>query len=199
MKPAFTLFVAIILYRIAAAYGGVEHPWLLNFSPVAAIALCGPLVFPRQVATALPLAALLASDILLNVHYGASLITGEMLARYVALVLVSLLGLRLRECRQMGKFLLASAAGSTAFFFITNSVSWLTAPEYAKTMGGWVQALTIGVPGYPPTWFFFRNAIVSDAFFSLAIFGCLALSTNKWIVSREVLTTRESWMMAHAK
>ena len=130
MIPSFTLFVAVVLYRILAGYYGAENSWLLNFSPLAAIALCGPLVFPRRVALILPLATLLVSDLVLNVHFGAALITGEMMARYGALALVALLGLRLRESRRVGTFLLASLAGSTGFYLVTNTVSWLTAPGW---------------------------------------------------------------------
>jgi hypothetical protein len=178
MMATFTLFIAVVLYRILAGYCGAENSWLLNFSPLAAIALCGPLVFPRRVALILPLACLLASDLVLNAHFGAALITGEMLARYGALALVALLGLRLRENRRVGTFLLASLAGSTGFYLITNTVSWLTAPGYAKTVAGWCQALTVGLPGYLPTWTFFRNSLVSDACFTLAFMGCLALASQ---------------------
>ena len=126
----------------------------------------------------LPLACLLASDLVLNVHFGAALVTGEMLARYGALALVALLGLRLRASRRVGTFLLASLAGSTGFYLITNTVSWLTAPGYAKTVAGWCQALTVGLPGYLPTWMFFRNSLLSDAGFTLAFMGCLVLASR---------------------
>jgi len=178
MIATITLFIAVVLYRILAGYYGAENSWLLNFSPLAAIALCGPLVFPRRVALILPLAVLLVSDLVLNAHFGAALITGEMLARYGALALVALLGLRLRENRRVGTFLLASMAGSTGFFLITNTVSWLTAPGYAKTVAGWCQALTVGLPGYLPTWMFFRNSLVSDLCFTLAFIGCLVLASQ---------------------
>jgi hypothetical protein len=178
MIATLTLFIAVVLYRILAGYYGAENSWLLNFSPLAAIALCGPLVFPRRVALILPLAILLASDIALNAHFGAVLVTGEMLARYVALALVALVGLRLRKCRKLGVFLSASVAGSTGFYLITNTVSWLTAPGYDKTVAGWFQALTVGLPGYLPTWMFFRNSLVSDVCFTLAFIGCLALSNG---------------------
>jgi len=176
MIPTFTLFIAVVLYRILAGYCGAENSWLLNFTPLAAIALCGPLVFPRRVALILPLAILLVSDLVLNAHFGAALLTGEMLARYVALALVALVGLRLRESRKLGVFLSASMAGSTGFYLITNTVSWATAPEYAKTVAGWFQALTVGLPGYLPTWMFFRNSLLSDLGFTLAFIGCLALA-----------------------
>jgi len=178
MIATFTLFIAVVLYRILAGYYGAENAWLLNFSPLAALALCGPLVFPRRVALILPLAILLVSDLVLNAHFGAALITGEMLVRYVVLALVSLVGLRLRECRKLGVFLSASVAGSIGFYLITNTVSWLTAPGYAKTVAGWCQALTVGLPGYLPTWTFFRNSLVSDAIFTLAFIACLVLASQ---------------------
>jgi hypothetical protein len=53
-----------------------------------------------------------------------------------------------------------------AFYFVTNSVSWLVEPAYAKTAGGWLQALTTGLPGYAPTWTFLRNSLLSDLGFS---------------------------------
>jgi hypothetical protein len=36
-------------------------------------------------------------------------------------------------------------------------------------VAGWVQALTSGLPGFPPTWTFLRNSLLSDAGFSLLL------------------------------
>jgi hypothetical protein len=176
MKFALTLFLAVILYRIIAADFSAEHLWLLNFSPLAALALCGSMIFPRSVALLLPLTILLVSDVLLNAHFGVAFVTGEMFPRYLALVLISMLGLGLRESRRIGMFVSASIAGSLAFYLITNTASWLTSPGYAKTLGGWSQALTAGLPAYPPTWLFFRNSVVSDVCFTLAFLACLRLA-----------------------
>ena len=176
MIPALILFVAVVLYRIFAGYLGAEHSWLLNFSPVAAIALCGPVIFPRRVALILPLAILLASDIILNAKFSEALVSREMLARYLALALIAWVGLRLRQSPRAGSFLPACMAGSAGFYLITNTASWLTAPGYAKTAAGWWQALTLGLPGYPPTWLFFRNSLASDVCFTLAFLACLALA-----------------------
>ncbi len=178
MIPAFILFVFAVIYRVVLGFMGGGDSWLPNFAPVAAIALCAPCLFPRRAALVLPLAILLASDIILNWHLGAVLITGEMFARYIALLAIAMIGLHLSANRRVGRFVFASAAGSTGFYLITNTASWLTAPEYAKTLGGWVQALTIGVPGYPQTWMFFRNTLVSDMVFTLLFVGCFALDRH---------------------
>ncbi len=174
MIPAILLFAAVILYRIVLGVFGNGDSWMPNFAPVAAIALCGPLIFPRRIAIVLPLAILLASDVVLNWHCGVALASLEMVARYAALLALAIAGSYLSGRRRMGEFLLASAIGSTLFYLVTNSASWLTAPEYAKTAAGWWQALTVGVPGYPPTWIFFRNSLVSDVTFTLLFVACLA-------------------------
>jgi hypothetical protein len=81
-----------------------------------------------------------------------------------------------RQCRRARAFLLASVAGSFGFYLITNTASWLTSTGYHKTAAGWIQALTVGLPAYPPTWLFFRNSFVSDACFTVSFLACLKLA-----------------------
>ena len=190
MKFACPLFVAVVLYRIVAADLGAEHLWLLNFLPLAALVLCGPKVFPRRVALLLPPSILLISDIVLNVHFGAAFVPGEMLPRYAALGLIATLGLRLSDRRRSGTFVFASLASSSAFYLITNTASWLTSPVYAKSTAGWLQALTTGLPGYPPTWLFFRNSLASDLFFTAAFLLSLA-SHGKTATKSGILAAHE--------
>jgi hypothetical protein len=133
-------------------------------------------LFPRRLAFtafALPLVALLASDIVLNIHYGAAILSFAMVTRYVALALIALLGRHLQGSRRPLEWLSCSAIGTLGFYLLTNSASWLTDPAYAKTVAGWVQALTIGSPGYPPTWMFLRNSFASDLLFTMLIAVCL--------------------------
>jgi hypothetical protein len=52
------------------------------------------------------------------------------------------------------------------FYFITNTASWLNDPAYGKTLAGWIQALTTGLPNYPSTWEFFRNTLLSGGLFT---------------------------------
>jgi hypothetical protein len=53
---------------------------------------------------------------------------------------------------------------------VTNAVCWALEPAYLRSWEGLVQALTTGLPGYPPTWMFFRNALISDFLFVGLIF-----------------------------
>jgi hypothetical protein len=70
--------------------------------------------------------------------------------------------------------------GAILFYFITNTASWLFNPfhnpEYTKTLAGWIIALTKGTGGYPSTWEFFRNTLLSGGLFT-ALFGAAAKFT----------------------
>jgi hypothetical protein len=52
------------------------------------------------------------------------------------------------------------------FYGVTNTLSWLRDPAYAKTLAGWWTALTTGSAGWPETWKFLRNSLLSSALFS---------------------------------
>jgi len=176
---ALLLFTAAIAYRICAGLEGNHIQWLQNFSPVAAIALCGALYLPKRVALLLPLVALLLSDIVLNIHYGETLIATEMALRYVALGLIVVLGWSLRGKASFATVLPAGVAGSLLFYVITNTGSWIDQPGYAKTFAGWMQALTTGLPGYAPTWMFFRSTFVSDLLFTALFAACMVVTHKR--------------------
>lgn len=176
---AIALLAVAVAYRIIVGLLGQDAGWLPNFSPLAAIALCGAIYFPKRIAFVVPLAALFFSDLILNAHYGVSLASDGMVTRYVALGFVAALGLLVRSQPKFLSVMLASVAGSVFFFVLTNTGSWFTAPEYAKTFAGWIQSLTVGLPGYPPTWVFFRNALAGDLFFTAVFAGCLAFTSSR--------------------
>jgi hypothetical protein len=70
----------------------------------------------------------------------------------------------------------AVLGGSFFFYLTTNTASWLYEPGYAKTATGWLQALTTGLPGYAPTWTFYRNTLVSDLLFTAIFLACIRWS-----------------------
>ena len=178
MIPALILILSAVAYRIAAAlliHSG--STWLSNFAPLAAIALCGAAYFPARLKFSVPLGALFISDLFLNYYYGATLIDAHIFGRYLALILVGCLGLLLQNRASLKTLLPASVLGSTIFYLITNTFSWLSDPGYAKTFAGLIQALTVGLPQYSatPTWMFFRNTLLSDLFFTLLFVVCMNL------------------------
>jgi hypothetical protein len=176
MIPAFLLILAAVAYRILTGLAIISgSTWVSNFAPFAAIALCGAVYFPPKLKFTVPLLALFLSDVVLNVHYGAPLFVPLIVCRYFALALVGWLGLVIAHRPSWKTMLPASLAGSTLFYVITNSFSWLSDPGYAKNFAGLIQAVTVGLPQYSatPTWMFFRNSVVSDLVFTALFVLCL--------------------------
>ncbi len=180
MIAAIVLTLIVVAYRVILGMAGSAHfDWLHNFSPLAAVALCGAIYFPKRVAIALPLGALFVSDLLLNTWYREPLLEPRMAPQYLALGLICAMGWMLRGRPKVWSVLAASVAGSLLFYVVTNTGAWLAEPLYAKTVAGWVQALTSGLPGYPPTLYFFRNSVASDLIFTLLFLACFAIAPSR--------------------
>lgn len=181
MIPAFLLILSAIAFRIVTAFFGHSDSigWL-NFAPLAAIALCAAVYFPAKYKFTVPMIALLVSDVVLNMHYGFSLASPFVLSHYVGFAIVGCLGLLLQNRASLKTLLPASIGASLIFYLITNSVSWIYDPGYAKSAVGWLQALTTGLPQYSatPTWMFFRNSLVSDLLFTALFVACMSFSRS---------------------
>ncbi len=182
MIAPFVLLIFVVAYRIVLGISGMhEMQWLHNFSPIAAVALCGAVYLPRRVAIVLPMLGLLLSDIALNIAYHIPFFTLEIIPHYCALAMIAVLGFKLRGKVGLGGLLCASFAGSVLFYVLTNTGSWLSNPIYAKTFAGWVQALTVGdgAPEHPSTLAFYRHTLVSDLLFTLLFERSMALTSRK--------------------
>lgn len=176
MIAGLFLFAAAVAYRLLPVLLGLtlqQPEWLPNFSPMAALCLCGAAFLPRRLAIAVPLVALLGTDLVLNAHYGFPLFTIEFLGKTIAFAAVAALGWQLRKNTRPGAILPAVLGGSLFFYLATNTASWLYEPGYAKSAAGWLQALTTGLPGYAPTWVFYRNTLAGDLLFTALFLACM--------------------------
>jgi len=143
---------------------------LPNFSPLMAAALCGAVFIPGWLGIVVPVVALLGSDAMLNIHYGLPVISSQLLWTLPGYLIAVGLGWMIRERRGgLLPILAGTSAASIAFYLISNTGSWLGLAAYPQNFAGWIQSLTTGLPGYPPTWTFFRNSLVGDLLFA-AIF-----------------------------
>jgi len=181
MIPAILLVLSAVAYRVMTGF--LIHSgatWLSNFAPLAAIAVCSAAYFPAKMKFSVPLGTLFISDLVLNYHYGASLLDPHVVGRYLALVLVGFLGLLLQDRASLKTLLPASIAGSTMFYAVTTVFSWLSDPGYVKNFAGLIQALTVGLPQYSatPAWMFFRNSLLSDLFFTLLFVVSMGFGRN---------------------
>lgn len=155
----------------------------LNFSAAYALAFCAGVYFPRPMAWWLPLGALVGSDIALNLYYrhvhGIDAFKATQLVNYAAFAFLIWLGTRFNRRASLIKLMSGGLLGALAFYLITNTAAWLfnpfQNPEYTKTITGWIIALTKGTAGYPQTWEFFRNTLLSGGLFAGLFAGAMKL------------------------
>jgi hypothetical protein len=162
------LILALTAYRLIAA--GNED--LANFSPLMALAFCGAVYFRASLVWLLPFGVLVLSEGLLNAHYGMGWDTPSFLLKLACFGAALGLGMLVSRRRNWKTLLGGCVAGALLFYLATNSLSWLQYPGYAKSAGGWWQCMTVGLPGFPPTWTFFRNSLLADLLFTGA-FACV--------------------------
>jgi len=97
------------------------------------------------------------------------------IVNWMILALFVVLAKWLARRRSYGRVFLGTLLGALLFYLVSNTVSWLTDPGYAKTIAGWVQALTVGLPGFAPTWWFGLKSL-----FSAGLFTGLFAGAMKW-------------------
>jgi hypothetical protein len=162
----------------------------LNFSPVYALAFCGGVYFAGALAWWLPMGALILSSTLLNwLYYDYPVVDAYMLTAYGAFAVLVALGrvfrIGLRRLPPRYRKGVGSAAllgggilGAVLFYLISNTASWIYEPTqpYPKTLAGWWQAMTIGTSGWPQTWTFFRNTLLSGGLFTGLFVASMSLA-----------------------
>ncbi len=165
------------LFLLVAALSRWPGLFPPNFSAFYALAFCGGLYFRGQMAWWLPLGTLVVTDILLNaLYYHEPVLSPYMLVKTLSLVGIVVLGRLFSPRMAWVKLVCGGLLGAIVFYLSTNTASWLYNPAYAKTLAGWFQSLTTGIPGYPPTWTFFRNTLLSGGLFTGLFVGAMKLT-----------------------
>jgi len=151
-----------------------------NFSAAYAIAFCGGVFFSGAMAWWLPMGVLLGTDILLNVfYYHESVFTPYMAVKTVSFLGIIALGRLFSPRANFFKLLGGGLLGAVLFYLITNTASWISDPAYAKTIAGWIQALTVGRPDFHPTTLeFFRNTLLSGGIFTALFVGAVKFTAD---------------------
>ena len=171
-QPRLLLLTAMIL--AAALSRLIPHP--PNFSPVAALALFGgAAIASKRLAFALPLTAMLLSDLIL----GFSTMTPVI---YGCFALIVCLGFWVKQKQNVGRIGLAAVAGAILFFVVTNFGVWAIGSYYPKTGAGLVECFTAAIP-------FFWNTLTSDLFYAAIMFGALRAAEWRWPILRPALVT----------
>ena len=183
MKRFLPFLIFAIVLGSARLLGSMTPESLGNLQPLGALFFCGMACFGLRGIILPALVWFLTYPLTsLQQGYGWSF---QMLVPLLGFVAMVLLARRFRKAAP-GKIFLGSLAGACAFYLITNTLSWAMEPQYAKSLPGLIQALTVGLPQYAtPTWVFFRNSLLSQATFS-AIF----LMATQTMVARLPKTAR---------
>lgn len=177
MIVAISLLLAACVWRLLFGLQDTsalaEFAGWQNFSPMAAIALCGAAYLPKRLAVVLPVCALLVTDIVLNAHYGFPTWSMWTLPRYACYAAIAAYGWTLRDRASWAHLIPSSIGASLVFYIVSNTFSWIADPNYVKNLAGWWQALTVGTPGHAPTWMFYVNTFVSDVGFTSLFVACM--------------------------
>ena len=192
------MILVILMMLATAVYRLLSHNWnatlspenaMWNVAPFGAIALLGGIYFGRKYALCVPLAALAATDLILNRLMGYPLFHLPRLIDYGVFAVIGLLGL---WARSRGRRIKVGAAVATpfAFYLISNFGVWLfglslTNAPYPKTFAGLADCYAAGLP-------FLRGTLIGDWAF-MAIFVAVVMLVKN--TSQE----RLGWLVAEAK
>lgn len=154
-----------------------------NFSAAYALVFCAGVYFTGRSGWWLPLVTMLITDIGLDIYYWKlgyfhfSSIAYQ-LVNYLGYAVIYCLGRRFKPGSTYVGLLGGGILGALLFYLITNTASWLYNPEYAKNFLGWLKALTTGTQGWPQTWEFFRNTLMSGGLFTGLFVGAMKVNES---------------------
>lgn len=161
MAIRFWFLAAIVL--AAAAMRVLPHP--PNMTPVAAMAIFGGAQLTRRWhAFAVPLAAMLLSDAILEAMFGWGF-HPLLPVVYLTFAAIVAMGIWLRPRRRQPLAIAGTlVAASTLFFVTTNLAVWAMGSGYPHTAAGLLACFTAALP-------FYQWTLVGDLFYCAALFG----------------------------
>ena len=175
------------LFMLMAALSRWPGLFPPNFSALYGLAFCAGVFFPGRMKWWLPFGTLVLSDICLDFYYlhrGYAVFDLPLLRyqlfNYLAFGALILFGRRFKRTSPFLGLLGGGLIGAVLFYLITNTASWLFNPfgnpEYTQDLRGWLTALTRGTAGWPQTWEFFRNTLLSGGLFTGLFAGAMKLT-----------------------
>jgi len=166
-NPRLGALVAIVFG--AALSRLVPHP--PNLASISAVALfAGAYFSDKRLAFAVPLAALLVSDVVLGFYR-------HMEVTYLSFALVVAIGLALQQRRTPLRIAGAAVLSSAVFFLITNFGVWAFEDLYPHTLAGLALCYVAALP-------FLQHTLAGDLVYTAILFGGFALLENRFTLLR---------------
>ncbi|MES2767472.1 MAG: DUF6580 family putative transport protein [Bacteroidota bacterium] len=146
-----------------------EATWQLwNFTPIAAIALFGGMIFGRNklMAFALPLAAMLLSDVVLAIVKGFDygFYGWGQVVNYSCFAAIVAIGLGFKNNVSVSKIAIGGIAGSALFFVVSNFATWAFGTMYTMDLSGLMMCYAAAIP-------FAVKFLGGTMFYSAVLFG----------------------------
>ena len=159
LKARISVITGMILF--VAGLRLLPHP--PNFTPVLAMALFGgAYLTSKRAAFAVPLVAMLLSDLIIGPDHLLPLIYG-------CIVLTTCLGFMLRTKKGILPVTAAAVASSVLFFVVTNFGVWAFGPFYSKNVVGLIACYVAAIP-------FFHTMLLGTVVYAALLFGGFTLA-----------------------
>jgi len=146
--PLGIVFIAILIPLV---------PHAPNFVPIGALALFGGANLPKKYAFTVPFAVMFLSDLFLGFHL-------TMIFVYLSFFITIIIGLFIKNRKNVRNVILGSFASSIIFFVITNFGVWVLYDFYPKNLSGLFESYILAIP-------FFHNTLLSDLIYNAVFFG----------------------------
>ena len=134
-------------------------PHAPNFSPLASILLFTGAYSSNKKMIVIPLVALFVSDIFIGFYH-----IGIMLSVYSSFIIIYILGIYLKNNKNISNTLLTPIYSALLFFFVTNFAVWIFSSWYTHNLSGLLLNYTLAVP-------FFKNTLLSNIIYSYILFA----------------------------
>lgn len=159
------LLVFLVLLLIGFRVLGALWPAAANFQPMTAVFFCG-MAFMGWRIMWVPVLAWFVTLPLTNGMQGFGW-SAQMYVALTGLALTVGVGCFFRQQRGLLPLLGGAAACAILAFFVMNCFSWMSLPDYPKTLAGFVQAQWTGAAHHTqPTWIFLRNPLIANLLFT---------------------------------
>ncbi|MBX4187659.1 MAG: hypothetical protein KW793_00800 [Candidatus Doudnabacteria bacterium] len=152
----------------------LPHPG--NFAPIAAMALFGGTYLSKKQALIVPVAAMVMSDLFIG--FDSWTTRGIVYGSFMA---TALIGIWLKNHKNVYTIACASLASSVIFYLVTNLPFVHPASLYPYTLDGtmtsYINALS-----------FFKNTVIGDLFYTTVFFGAFEL-VKMYVGSKRQIVT----------
>jgi hypothetical protein len=153
-KDSVKIFTALLIILFAVFSRLMPHP--PNFSPITAVALFSAVYLGKKFSMAIPIVAMVISDLFIGFHSLVPVVYG-------CFLIITLSGFYLKKHKTIKNIVIFTLSSSLFFFIVTNFFVWVQG-YYGYTFNGLMECYVMAIP-------FFKNTLLGDFLYTGAMFG----------------------------